>query len=110
MGYQETFWPFGSGHGAFELMAIAICGAAGLMLARAVVAPGARRRVVALREMALPAVNLVSGAALMLVLAAFVEAFWSPISLEPAVKYAVAAVLWLLVIFYLWKAGVHRGS
>jgi len=111
MGYHETFWPFVSGHGAFELTAIAICGAAGLMLAKAVVAPGNRRRVVALREMALPAVSLVAGAALMLVLAAFVEAFWSSSDLAPAVKYAVASVLWLAVVLYLWRAGRGgRGS
>nr|WP_330178548.1 hypothetical protein [Candidatus Vondammii sp. HM_W22] len=33
IGYQDTFWPFISGHGAFELTAIVTCGAAGLILA-----------------------------------------------------------------------------
>jgi len=105
MGYEETFWSFVSGHGALELTAIVICGAGGLMLARAVVAPGPRRRTVALRELSPAAARLVLGAALMLVLAAFVEAFWSSSTLPPEVKYVVAAVLWLAVALYLWRAG-----
>ncbi|MGD8560226.1 MAG: stage II sporulation protein M, partial [Gammaproteobacteria bacterium] len=40
LGYTETFWPFVSGHGAFELTAICICGAAGLRLAFPLFAPG----------------------------------------------------------------------
>ncbi len=39
VGYQDTFWPFVSGHGSFELTAIVICGAAGLMLAHALSPP-----------------------------------------------------------------------
>ncbi len=77
LGYGETFWPFVSGHAALELTAIAISGAAGLLLASALLAPGQRRRRDALRENAREAVKLVNGALIMLVLAALVEAFWS---------------------------------
>jgi len=112
VGYHETFWSFVSGHGALELTAIVICGAAGLVLARAVVAPGALSRTLALRKAAPEALKLVMGAALMLLLAAFVEAFWSSGSAAPAVKYAVAALLWSGVFLYLWRAGRYkpRGS
>jgi uncharacterized membrane protein SpoIIM required for sporulation len=105
IGYQDTFWSFVSGHGALELTAIVICGAAGLMLARAVVAPGRLRRTLALRQTAPEALKLVMGAALMLLLAAFVEAFWSSSGVVPTVKYAVAAVLWSAVALYLWQVG-----
>lgn len=108
IGYQDTFWSFVSGHGALELTAIVICGAAGLMLASAVVAPGRQRRSQALRQTAPEALKLVMGAALMLLLAAFVEAFWSSSGVAPAVKYAVAAVLWSAVSLYLWRAGGGR--
>ena len=109
LNYTSTFWPFVSGHGAFELTAIVICGMAGLILAHAVFSPGAMRRAHALQAAAAEAVKLVIGAALMLVVAAFIEAFWSP---NPAVgaevKYAVAALLWFVVILYLLRAG--RGA
>ncbi|MEW8317229.1 MAG: stage II sporulation protein M [Candidatus Thiodiazotropha sp.] len=105
LGYHDTFWPFVSGHGSFELTAIVICGAAGLRLGRAVIAPGQRTRVQALREQAEEALQLVLGAALMLLVAAFIEAFWSSMLIAPASKYTVAALLWIAVICYLLLAG-----
>jgi uncharacterized membrane protein SpoIIM required for sporulation len=108
LGFTDTFWPFVSGHGSFELTAIVICGAAGLMLGHALLAPGPFPRLQALRRRAVPALRLVMGAAAMLVVAAFIEAFWSAGGFPPAVKYTVAAGLWLLVVLYLLLAG--RGS
>ena len=110
VGYQDTFWSFVSGHGAFELTAIVICGAAGLMLAHAVLAPGQRTRTRALVEADREALKLVVGAALMLVVAAFIEAFWSSASIANALKYAAAGVFWLSVVLYLGLAGRQRGS
>jgi uncharacterized membrane protein SpoIIM required for sporulation len=74
-------------------------------LASAVVAPGRLRRTLALRQTAPEALKLVMGAALMLLLAAFVEAFWSSSGVALTVKYAVAAVLWSAVALYLWQVG-----
>jgi len=105
VGFTDTFWPFVSGHGSFELTAIVICGAAGLMLGHALIAPGPFPRGQALRQRAKPALLLVMGAAAMLVVAAFIEAFWSSSGLPSLVKYSVAAALWLLVIAYLGLAG-----
>jgi uncharacterized membrane protein SpoIIM required for sporulation len=111
LGYIGTFWPFVSGHGAFELTAIVICGGAGLLMGRAVVAPGPQGRLATLKANALEALQLVMGAALMLVAAAFIEAFWSSSSFTPDVKYSVAALLWLVVILYLGFMGRSvRGS
>jgi uncharacterized membrane protein SpoIIM required for sporulation len=108
LGYQDTFWPFVVGHGSFELTAIVICGAAGLAIGHAVIAPGQLSRFEALRQRALGAVALVMGAAFMLLVAAFIEAFWSSNSAAMEVKYAVAGVLWLVVILYLTLAGRAR--
>ncbi len=109
LGYHDTFWPFVSGHGSFELTAIVICGAAGLRLGHAVIAPGQRTRVEALKDQAREALQLVLGAALMLLIAAFIEAFWSSMLIQPATKYLVAALLWFLVVVYLllMGRGVH---
>ncbi len=110
IGFQDTFWPFVSGHGALELTAIVICGAAGLMLGHALLAPGQLTRSEALKEAASGALRLVMGAALLLVGAAFVEAFWSSSTVSIALKYGVAGVLWVLVAGYLASGGVGRGS
>jgi len=110
IGYRDTFWSFVSGHGAFELTAIAICGAAGLRLAQAVLAPGQYRRGRALALAARPALDLVMGAALMLVVAAFIEAFWSSSGVAYGIKYAVATLFWLLVLAYLGLAGRGGGG
>ncbi len=106
LGFLKTFWPFVAGHSAFELTAICISGAAGLVLARAILAPGRRSRGEALKLAALQAVSLMMGAAIMLVGAAFIEAYWSSIrSIDPMIKFAVSGVLWLVVILYLTFAG-----
>ena len=109
LGFTETFWPFVSGHGSFELTAIVICGMAGLLIAKPIYAPGDRRRVDALKLAAKDSIQLVMGAALMLVVAAFIEAFWSPSSfVSIPVKYTVAAILWAIVILYLTFSGRGR--
>lgn len=105
LGYSDTFWTFVAGHGAFELTAIVICGAAGLMLGHAVLAPGRYPRVEALRIKAKLALRLVMGAAAMLLVAAFIEAFWSSLHLQPMVKYGAAMLLWSLVIAHLILGG-----
>jgi len=108
--YMVKFWPFVCGHGAFELTALVICGAAGLILGQSLIRPGRYRRVAVLRRRAPTALVLVMGAALMLVAAAFVEAFWSSSAFPPQVKFAVAAGNWLLVILYLLLAGRNTGE
>lgn len=106
LGFIETFWSFVCGHGAFELTAIVLSGMAGLMLGRALVAPGRLRRGEALRLQAREAVQIIYGATLFLLLAAMLEAFWSSSTLIPAVvKYAVATLLWSGVILYFLFAG-----
>jgi len=106
IGYHSTFLPFVVGHGSFELTALVIAGGGGLMLGHALLAPGLVGRLTALRRVAPDAVQIVMGAALMDLVAAFIEAFWSSSSVLPVgVKYSVGAVLWALVLGYLVYAG-----
>jgi uncharacterized membrane protein SpoIIM required for sporulation len=110
VGYGSTFYSFVIGHGAFELTAIALAGASGLKLGTAVLAPGRRSRALALVEEGKRAVSIVYGFTGMLVIAAFLEAFWSSSTLVPAtVKLIVGGVFWVLVIGYFAFAG-RRGS
>ncbi|MCZ6712150.1 MAG: stage II sporulation protein M [Gammaproteobacteria bacterium] len=106
LGYHATFLPFVVGHGALELTALVIAGGGGLMLGHALLAPGMVGRLTALRNVAPRAVQIVIGAALMDLAAAFIEAFWSSSTvLGAGVKYSVGAVLWSLVLGYLVLAG-----
>jgi uncharacterized membrane protein SpoIIM required for sporulation len=110
-GLATQFFSFTSGHSAFELGAICLSGAAGLKLGYALLAPGLRRPTVALRAAAAEAIPLVVGLAGMLLLAAAIEAFWSPRTfLPPVAKYAVGVVLWLLLLLYFGFAGRQRAA
>ncbi|WP_263145220.1 stage II sporulation protein M [Pseudomonas sp. RIT-PI-AD] len=109
VGYSETFWSFVVGHGAFELTAITFAGAAGLRLGGALLAPGRLPRGEALRRAAAESVKLVSGVILMLLIAAFIEAYWSSMTfIGPHIKYAVGAALWLAVAAYFLLVGRSR--
>jgi len=111
IGFGGPFWSFVSGHSAAELTAIVLSGAAGLRLGAALIAPGRLTRRAALRAAALSAVRLVYGAATLFTLAAFIEAFWSPIGALPAtLKYAVGLAMWAALLAYLGLAGRDRAA
>jgi uncharacterized membrane protein SpoIIM required for sporulation len=106
VGFGETFFSFVIGHGAFELTAIVISGAAGLKLGWALAAPGARTRLEALRHAARESLALVYGVFGMLVIAALLEAFWSSkATIAEELKFAVGAALWAGVLLYFLLAG-----
>ena len=110
-GLATNFFSFTSGHSAFELTAICLSGAAGLKIGYALVAPGLLTRGAALRAAAADAVTLVAGVAGMLLIAAGIEAFWSPRTfLPPEVKYALGGVMWLLLLLYFVFAGRERAA
>lgn len=109
IGYGQTFWSFVIGHGAFELSAIALSGAAGLQLGWALIAPGRLPRGEALRLAARKSVLMICGVMLFLLMAAFIEAYWSSLTTPaPMTKYLVGGALWLLVAAYLIFAGRAR--
>lgn len=106
IGHGEPFWRFVVGHAALELTAIVIAGAAGLRLGLDLLAPGRRRRADALVEAGRRGGRLCVGVFVMLLLAAFVEAFWSSIGWMPAaVKFTVGGTMWVLVLGWLWRGG-----
>jgi uncharacterized membrane protein SpoIIM required for sporulation len=109
-GHGENFLSFVVSHGSFELTAIVISGAAGLILGHGIVAPGRLSRSQSLRRRGLVAVQLVMGAGAMLAVAALIEAFWSPSPLHPMVKYIGGGVLWMVVFAYLAFAGRNTRS
>ena len=102
------FWAFVVPHGALEIPAILIGGAAGLIVGAALLFPHDLRRRDALVIRGRVAVKLVLGCVPILVIAGIIEAFFSP--LPPAVmplrtKVLVGAALFALLLVYLLKAG-----
>lgn len=105
-GLGDNFYSFVVTHSAFELTAIVLAGAAGLALGHALLAPGRRTRLLALRQAALGTVPILYGVFAMLLVAAFVEAFWSSARWVPnEVKYGVGALCWALVLGWLSLMG-----
>jgi len=101
IGYTETFFSFVIGHGAFELTGIVISGAAGLQLGWAILSPGVYTRKQALVNAGRSAILLVYGSIFLLLIAAFVEAFWSSTHMVTAnTKYWVGSIFWLIVVCY----------
>ena len=111
IGYGTPFYSFVAGHSGFELTAIVLSGAAGLKLGLALIAPGQHTRKASVLAASRSAIRLIYGAAGMFFIAAFIEAFWSPLTeVPPPVKYGVGIFLWLAVIAYLLLAGRGRAA
>ncbi|MDH5572817.1 MAG: stage II sporulation protein M, partial [Gammaproteobacteria bacterium] len=90
LNYIDTFYPFVVGHGAFELIAIIFSGAAGLRIGFSLIAPGPCSRINALQISSRSAIKIIYGSTIMLLIAAFLEAFWSSNTDIPIIiKYSV---------------------
>jgi uncharacterized membrane protein SpoIIM required for sporulation len=109
MATRATFWPFVVTHSSFEITGLILSGLAGMRLGLSLIHPGRLSRRHALHAASRRMFPVIVGAALMTVLAAFFEAFWSGSADIPVqVKYAVGAVCWFSVIAFFGFAGKVR--
>ncbi len=107
-GHALWFWAWILPHGVPEITAICLAGAAGLVIGRAMAAPGERSRGAALREDGRLAVRMVLGTLPIFVVAGLVEGTISQIHephLPSVVKLLFAAAMTGLLAFYLLKVG-----
>jgi len=96
---------FMAAHGALEIPSIMLAGAAGLRLGAGILFPGMLRRREALAVAGSEAVQLVAGTIPLLIVAGTLEAFLSPTHVPVGVKYAVGAVLFTVLVFWLGEGG-----
>ncbi len=96
------------GHGALELFAIWVAGAAGFLLGRTVVAPGSIARGDALVLSGRQAVRMLGGAALLLLVAGLIEGFVSASRGGLAVRVLASAVSLAFLGVYLYSGVAAR--
>lgn len=97
------FWSLILPHGIIELLAIFIAGGAGLMLAKGMFMPGSFKRWTAVVYQAKQAMPLLWGTIILLVIAGLIEGFITPLPIDIAWKYAVAALTFCAMVVLLVK-------
>jgi uncharacterized membrane protein SpoIIM required for sporulation/uncharacterized RDD family membrane protein YckC len=101
VGLLDYLLTFILGHGALELFAIWVAGAAGFLLGRSIVAPGTLSRVDALVISGRVAVRMVGATAVLLVVAGMIEGFISAGGYSVPLRMAASAASLGLLISYL---------
>ena len=109
-GYSANYFEFTASHAPFELTAIVLAGAAGLLLGWGIVYPGKQSRLESLISHGRDAVRMAGGMAFLMFIAALIEGYFSPLPMSPAVKFPAAAMFWFLVLFYLSQGGRRTGT
>ena len=95
-------------HGVTELLAVVVCGGAGLVLAESIAFPGRHTRLANLAQKGRMASRIVMGAVAMFFLAALLEGFGRQLIGDPAWRYGIAFTSLVLWAGYFGLAG--RGA
>jgi len=107
-GNQRALWGWIMPHGGTELLAICLAGAAGYVLAGAIVAPGLLRRSSALKRVGGDALVMELGCMAMLMIAGLIEGFVSPSSMDYPSRIAVLVLSLALWAVYFLGAGRQK--
>lgn len=104
-GLGGNLLTFICGHAPWELTGICVAGAAGLQMGWAVIVTGGRTRLASLRAAGPSLYRMVLGTAVMLLVAAAIEGFWSAGPVPPAGKYVFSIVQCLIVAAWFLLGG-----
>ena len=91
-GLAIEFWGWILPHGITELLAICLCGGAGLAFGTALLFPGERSRRDAFATTGREVALMVLGAVVMFVIAGLIEGFFRQMVASPAIRWTVASV------------------
>jgi uncharacterized membrane protein SpoIIM required for sporulation len=105
-GFSNTFFTFVIAHSGFELTAVILSAQGGFLLGYRFFITKGLSRGASVKEAGKDALPIITGSALMLVIAASIEAFWSSrFTLPPALRLGVGAALWVLLGCYFIFSG-----
>ena len=107
-GLSLDFWGWILPHGVTELTAVALCGAAGLVVGGALIFPGREERLAGLARRGREAGVLVLGAVAMFFVAGLIEGLFRQLVHSVPIRYSVAAVSAAVWIAYFRLAGRER--
>lgn len=103
---RPVFWSFVVTHSSFELTGLLLSGVAGMRLGLSLLAPGRLSRRHALMAASRRMFPVIVGAALLIVLAAFFEGFWSAsAAIDASTKFLVGGLCWAAVLAYFALVG-----
>jgi len=109
-GYAKTFFPFIIAHSAFELTAIVFSAHAGLLLGYSFFVTRGLSRQASIKKAGQDALPIIAGSALMLFIAAIIEAFWSSRLFPLALRVGVGVGMWVVVLVYFLHSKRHSGG
>ena len=105
-GYAKTFISFVIAHGAFELTAVVFSAYSGMLLGYRFFVTNGLSRGASIKKAGRDALPIIAGSALMLFIAAVIEAFWSSKhTLSFTLRIGAGIAVWLLVLSYFLFAG-----
>ncbi len=97
-------------HGTTELLAVILCGGAGLSLGSAFAFPGRHSRLDNLARRGRKAGMIAIGAVAMLLIAGLLEGFGRQLVQDPALRYLIGGAMLLLWLLYFTFAGRERAD
>lgn len=107
---SDNFRDFVTAHGPFELTAVVLAAAAGLRLGWAILDTKGWSRAESLRRTGPRALEMAGVATILFLLAAYIEGFFSPLSIAYGYKVVMAVATSLVLIFYIVILGLkNRG-
>lgn len=107
-GLSAELWAWLLPHGVTELLAVTLCGGAGLVLAGSLVFPGRHTRLENLGLRGRRAAQIVIGAVALFFIAGLIEGFFRQLVHSVPIRYAVAGATALVWIAYFTLAGRRR--
>ena len=112
-GLSVEFWSWVLPHGVTELLAVVLCGGAGLVLAEAVIVPGPHKRLHNLARRGRIAGRIVLGAVLLFFIAGLIEGIFRQTVADVPARYAMAAgtvVLWAVYFGFAGRRDVRPAA
>lgn len=104
-GLSLEFWGWVMPHGVTELLAVVLCGAAGLVQSGSLIFPGRQSRLANLARNGKRAGVIVLGCVMMFFVAGLIEGFFRQLVTSVEVRYAVILATGAFWLLYLTRAG-----